>query len=347
MTEPKTKGSVAKANMGKRRRWAFTWNNWTKDSEIRIKKGFDDKAFDFVIYGKEGREDGHTPHLQGYVEFPYPVTLLACAKAINGGDKDHTFFVKACWHNQAHNINYCIKEAKEDWHVVRYGKPKEQKGSQWEEILETIQHLHKMEDIVQAVPGIAIRYFGNVEKINNMYNNIDMNESIKEEFEGKELRPWQGHLEEELKFPSDPRKIIWYFDPKGNKGKSWMGLYLHMIHDALLITGGKDVDVKNLYHGEKTIVFNFSRDREDFLPYGAIEAMKDRTVTNTKYMPELRKGPIPHVICFANYMPNIYKMSLDRWDIREILEDFRIKKISVYKHMDDNKVVHTIEDWSM
>ena len=47
--------------------------------------------------------------------------------------------------------------------------------------------------------------------------------------EGAELWDWQQNLLEELQKDADPRKIIWYHDPRGGHGKSFFSKYLYSV----------------------------------------------------------------------------------------------------------------------
>jgi hypothetical protein len=48
--------------------WCWTLNNWTNDEEAIIQaRAQDSDEIEYLIYGKEGQEQGRTPHLQGFV----------------------------------------------------------------------------------------------------------------------------------------------------------------------------------------------------------------------------------------------------------------------------------------
>lgn len=46
--------------------------------------------------------------------------------------------------------------------------------------------------------------------------------------------------------------------------------------------------------------------------------IKDGFITATKYVGGSMMFAEPHVIVFANFLPNVYAMSLDRWEVRVI-----------------------------
>ena len=76
------------------------------------------------------------------------------------------------------------------------------------------------------------------------------------------------------------------------------------------------------------VVFNFTRQQEDHRVYECIEAVKDGLMTAQKYRGQTLIFDSPHVIVFANYLPDTDMMSKDRWDIR-LLKDKKSYPLSV------------------
>ena len=64
---------------------------------------------------------------------------------------------------------------------------------------------------------------------------------------------------------------------------------------------------------------DFTRDVEEYVSYQAIEAIKNGIFYNTKYESKMITYNSPHVIIFANFFPDITKLSSDRWVIRELV----------------------------
>lgn len=94
----------------------------------------------------------------------------------------------------------------------------------------------------------------------------------------------------------------------------------HLIikYDAEFFQGGAKKDIAYSYRGGKICVFDFSRDTEGHISYDAIEALKGGLVFSAKYESGVKIYEQPHVLCFANWEPNIDSMSDDRWVIRKI-----------------------------
>lgn len=57
---------------------------------------------------------------------------------------------------------------------------------------------------------------------------------------------------------------------------------------------------------------------ENYVSYEAIESVKDGIFFSGKYESGMTIFNQPHIICFANFAPDIGKMSSDRWKIFEL-----------------------------
>lgn len=150
--------------------------------------------------------------------------------------------------------------------------------------------------------------------------------------------PWQRELMTELTGKPDPRKIIWYWDPLGNCGKTFLAKHMGMYRGAFTTTS------TNVYHvatqlqeivkkkGAESVfvvMFNFTRDTKINKVYNAIESLKDGMITAQKYKGETIYLPIPHVVVFANYIPDVSKISIDRWNIRALNPDCKTVLLNV------------------
>lgn len=128
---------------------------------------------------------------------------------------------------------------------------------------------------------------------------------------------WQRDLSILLEGPPDPRKIHWRWEETGNTGKSFFALHFKP-NESFVVTNGKHADIYYSYGGERVIFVDWPRQKLDSLPYGMLEAFKNGYFVNTKYQSCPFRFPIPHVVVFANFRPDLQAMSQDRWDIVEI-----------------------------
>lgn len=180
--------------------------------------------------------------------------------------------------NREHNINYCSKTESQIEKPIMWDKSKE--------------------------PKYTAEELGLVEPI-KLYN-------------------WQREAINIASSKPDRRTIHWFFETEGNVGKTELARHLIYYHKFGLIDGKKkdimcsivgDDGTKEIMKG---YVFNFSRDKEGKVSYDSMESIKDGLIFSSKY--KSTGGIIPpcHIFVFANWMPDITKMSLDRWKIYNI-----------------------------
>lgn len=136
-------------------------------------------------------------------------------------------------------------------------------------------------------------------------------------FEKTIWKPWQFRLIQEVQRKPDDRKIIWYYDDEGNKGKTFLCEYLRS-KGAKVLMNGKTADIAYIYNGEKIVLFDYTRSMETYVNYGLLEGIKNGYLVSTKYMGCTKSFEKPHVIVMANFRPDYNKLSLDRWDVRII-----------------------------
>lgn len=123
------------------------------------------------------------------------------------------------------------------------------------------------------------------------------------------------------------RKIYWFWEPSGNVGKSNMCAYFADSCGALQVSS-KSSDayyainsyVNSHGHGPPLIVMDIPRTHED-VNYESIEKIKDGHFFSSKYMSAACRYARPHVACFANELPNLSALSLDRFMIFAIVTD--------------------------
>lgn len=139
-----------------------------------------------------------------------------------------------------------------------------------------------------------------------------------------ELRPWQAEIEKLYLTDPDDRKVNWWWESKGNVGKSAFVKYMVVKHNALFCDGGKKSDLVNLVFNAnmddcKCIIWDLPRGTKGKVSYSTIEAVKNGMVCNTKYETGVKTFNVPHVFIFANFPPeNPEELSSDRWAITEL-----------------------------
>lgn len=134
-----------------------------------------------------------------------------------------------------------------------------------------------------------------------------------------DLYEWQQKIYDICKGEPDDRSIYWIFEDKGNVGKTQLAKKLSHDLGAVPVEGKKnDILYCCAEHESDIYIFDFERSMEDYISYGAMEKIKNGYYMCSKYesKPILRASP--HVICFANFVPDHETLSKDRWKIFKI-----------------------------
>lgn len=137
--------------------------------------------------------------------------------------------------------------------------------------------------------------------------------------------PWQQEICDICETEPDDRTIHWYWDKKGNKGKTSLAKHLYLKYGKKMIfVNGKASDVKCAIAQCETkpeiIIFGIPRSCQDYMgsTYGALEEVKDGIFFSGKYESGMVVYPTPHVFVFANFAPDKKSLSKDRWNIVNI-----------------------------
>jgi len=141
------------------------------------------------------------------------------------------------------------------------------------------------------------------------------------------LFPWQKDAEALLTASSsDDRTVHWYYDEKGNTGKSAFAKYMVVKHKVLYCSSGKYADIINLVFNAdmdtcECVIFDIPRNQGNNVSYAAIESIKNGLICNTKYETGTKCFNSPRVIVFSNSEPDRTKLSEDRWVIKNLGSD--------------------------
>lgn len=147
--------------------------------------------------------------------------------------------------------------------------------------------------------------------------------------EEDKLYDWQWNVLDILKEEPSDRLIYWYYEEKGNTGKSVFSKYLVVNHDCLLLSG-KAADMKyaiseyikkNGYGPEKIIIDLPRSFNKSFLSYQGIEEIKNGLFFSGKFESNMVCYNCPHLIIFSNEYPDMNKLSADRWVITNLRGD--------------------------
>ena len=140
------------------------------------------------------------------------------------------------------------------------------------------------------------------------------------------LRPWQAEVIELVSGEPDDRSIHWYYDPVGGKGKTSLAKHVVCNLKPAIYVQGKSADIKAAIAATavkpRIVLFGIPRTQEDFVSYEAIESCKDGIFFSGKYDSGMVVYKPPHVLIFANFKPDLSKLSADRWVVHDMSEPF-------------------------
>lgn len=130
-----------------------------------------------------------------------------------------------------------------------------------------------------------------------------------------------------LEFDSLYRKILFIIDYKGGFGKSYVAKYFYdNVEGSLITNGGKANDINfilNEWIKQKNelnyIIFDIPRQSAEYINYSVMENIYNGLLTSTKYESTiLRFNPPRTIVCFLNDLPDMDKLSGDRYELKVI-----------------------------
>ena len=138
------------------------------------------------------------------------------------------------------------------------------------------------------------------------------------------LRESQKKILEEVNDQS-VREIDVYYDPTGNKGKTWLSIYLFERGRAMVVPRASTTAEKlsayvcSAYHGQEFIIVDIPRSRK-ITPelYEALEELKDGLVYDHRYSGRCRNIRGAKLIVFTNQKLDTSKLSHDRWRLHAV-----------------------------
>lgn len=288
-------------------RWCFTLNNYTDDHVSKL-AAIECK---YLIYGKEVSPTTGTPHLQGFIIFENARYRNSIRLEVGGGHWER------CVGTSQQAAEYCRK----DGEIFERGDLPSNPGKrtdvdnhiQWlDEFIAEHGRAPSDQECARLRPVLLLRFRNFVEVARLRAPSPVLREG--------EPRYWQQQLDNELSDPPDDRSVIFYVDEDGGTGKSWFQQwYLTKHEDVVQCIGvGKRDDMAHSIDPTKSVFFiNVPRGGMEYLQYTILEQLKDRMVYSPKYNSAMKVlTRVPHVVVFCNEMPDMTKMSEDRYIIR-------------------------------
>lgn len=270
---------------------------------------YDKTKIKYAILGLETCPTTKRVHIQGYIETFKKVRPTAIKKYFN----DNTIHIKPAIADREHNRNYCKKEGQYIEH------------NYIESVTETIIRMVNLNYtdmmILKEYPEIYEKHYDLYQRIKKTITD----EKNKLEFDlywkDFKLNELQENIYKLIKNNNDVRKILWFYDIIGNRGKSTLCNYiLANMENVIILNNAKNADIAYIYNNEELMLFDFPRTLEDKVNYTVLENFKNCRILNTKYKVIIKYFKCPKIVVFANFKPDITKLSKDRWNIYKILK---------------------------
>lgn len=331
--------------MSSNRNHVFTWNNYSPEAVLQLQSG-DVKGCKYIHFAHEMGKKEKTPHLQGYVQWEHPISLVqACKrlepKEIKSGPK-HKVWCQAARGSKDVNQKYCFKKKDTDpafvdskgrklfyiWDNVNGDnscktarKEFEREGGdvEWQHKLGAIKDHGDMMTFAEQYPEVAIRNCTGVK----MFTDIVMKQQAADM--AKSLYPknlrlyvWQRGLIDMIDtLPPEGRNIIWFFDKEGKSGKTVLAVYLRIWYGACYLQNAGTTHMAHAYKGETIVCIDLCKNEleDGMVNYKAMEGLKNGAIFSAKYDSTSKIGIRPWVFVFANMKPKTSKMAQDRFII--------------------------------
>ncbi len=146
---------------------------------------------------------------------------------------------------------------------------------------------------------------------------------------GMELYEWQRELMVKLKGTcGDTRTVNWIVDDEGSSGKTALCKHLLLTrpNEVCYISVGKGTDLcfaistwlDSDANDLRVLLMDVPRCVDGHISYATLEKVKDGLIFSGKYESKTNIFNSPHLVVFSNQHPDKTKMSLDRWQVREV-----------------------------
>lgn len=151
----------------------------------------------------------------------------------------------------------------------------------------------------------------------------------------KDLYVWQKELINFLLSTApDDRKVTWYYDTNGNKGKTTVANFLKRnLPDDVFLFNGLSGSINDCVYilkkaiddgwTQRCLIINIPRSEgQSKVVYKLIEMVKDRKLISGKYKSEIIELEVDcHVVVMSNFLPEKSELSADRWSIKTMSGD--------------------------
>lgn len=145
----------------------------------------------------------------------------------------------------------------------------------------------------------------------------------------KDFRPWQKDLYKLLEDKPDDRTVIYIYDIDGGKGKTQFLNYMGVNEGSFCCDGNNKNNVfyclrEHLAENNMRVCILTYPKSIKKVNYSMVEAIKDGFIFSSKYESKTIYFGSCHLVIFSNHEPEFEDLSLDRWKIFEINDNFEL-----------------------
>jgi hypothetical protein len=288
--------------------WVVTINNYTDDDITTLRDL--EEILEYAVIGKEEAPTTGTPHLQGFLKFTDRRRRTQVNKYLNRrADIRQAIDPDAA-------IEYC-KKGGNFFEIGTYQPAVAKKGKRTD--------LDLFKDDVKAGILDKVELRDRHSKIAAMYPRFFQDyirDNIpKKDVTDHDLREWQIKLKELLDGEINAREIVFIVDETGDTGKTWFAHWYATNHEnCQVMIPGKKADMNYALRPPLRVLFiDAPRSKQgEFLQYDFLEEVKNGYVFSTKYESNLLTFTPPHVVVLMNELPDMSKLSQDRYRIINI-----------------------------
>ena len=324
--------------MPKSNHFAITINNYTEGVLERTKnlvavRITQKTRVSFVALQEEIGENG-TPHIQGYLQLNAQYDAKAFTDFLEEklGVRPH---VGVCRCASESNVDYCSKQDTRKPGTEPYtngvyepiaGRVTSQgQRTDLQAVQNAIDEGASLADVIRDHFCTWAKYDRFLRQYHTDTNQLMFKQTLISETSGTTLRSWQTQLLDSLQGDPQPRKVRWWWEDRGNVGKSFMGNHLRLHHNAVVCQMMKKADLCHMLTKMPAlttcVVFDLTRSHEAgavAVVYEMLEMLGNGYICSGKYDSQAIDLPKLNLIVFANFQPDRAAMSADRWMVNHI-----------------------------